>query len=110
VRAHPCGERQTGARPRDRETPPTENPETARFFFSAPRDVARLFRATVCSTCRGIEQRHLARCFRSTLIVPMAISDPGILRELVATEERTPEEVAREIERRLLARAARPAG
>lgn len=47
--ARPSRERQTGARPRDRETPPAETAETARFFFSAPRDVARLFRATVCS-------------------------------------------------------------
>ncbi|UCE85535.1 MAG: HNH endonuclease [Deltaproteobacteria bacterium] len=42
--------RQTGARP-------TRSRETARIFFSAPRDVARLFRATLCTVRRHIE-RH----------------------------------------------------
>jgi len=51
--------RQTCARP----TPPERGacePETARFFLSAPRDVARLFRATLCTVRRMLE-RHLGR-------------------------------------------------
>ena len=31
-------------------------PETARFFFAAPPDVARLFQATVCSVRRHVER------------------------------------------------------
>jgi hypothetical protein len=43
--------RQTCAQPTGAEAIPHE-PETSRFFFSAPADVARLFRAVVCSVRR----------------------------------------------------------
>jgi hypothetical protein len=55
--------RQTCAQPRGMDTPsPPEpaadpEPETARFFFAAPRDVARLFRAVACSVRRALERR-----------------------------------------------------
>ena len=42
---------QTGARPRPCET-------SGQFFFSAPRDVARLFRATLATVQRRIERRN----------------------------------------------------
>jgi hypothetical protein len=42
---------QTGA-------PPTGRERTERFFFNAPRDVARLFRATLATVQRRLEQRH----------------------------------------------------
>lgn len=38
---------------RDRDASP---PETARFFFTAPADVARLVRATICSVRRRLER------------------------------------------------------
>jgi len=64
-------ERQTGARPMAPEGNPHPGPgprtgeageggeafETGRFFFMAPRDVARLFRAVVCSVRRALERR-----------------------------------------------------
>jgi hypothetical protein len=42
---------QTGARP-------AWSAETVRFFFNAPRDVARLFRATLATVQRRIERRN----------------------------------------------------
>jgi hypothetical protein len=51
-------ERQTCAQSTDPETPPapaTNGVETTRFFFIAPRDVAQLFRAVVCSVRRALE-------------------------------------------------------
>jgi hypothetical protein len=42
---------QTGARP-------TPRPEMVRFFFNAPLDVARLFRATLATVQRRIERRN----------------------------------------------------
>ena len=48
ARRAPPANRQTGAEP--------TAPETARFFFTAPADVARLFRATVCTVQRRIER------------------------------------------------------
>jgi hypothetical protein len=56
--------RQTGAQPRETEAPPHPagaGAETERFFFSAPRDVARLLRATICTVRRHLE-RHTGRC------------------------------------------------
>ena len=55
----PPAERQTGAWPREVEEPPVA--ETARFFFPAPRDVARLLRATLCTVRRHLERRT-GRC------------------------------------------------
>jgi hypothetical protein len=46
---------QTCARTRAAEATPSES-ETARFFFAAPPDVARLFRAVVCSVRRQVER------------------------------------------------------
>jgi hypothetical protein len=48
-----AGERQTGA---PRSTAAEEVPETERFFFSAPRPVAALFRAVLCSMRRHLER------------------------------------------------------
>jgi hypothetical protein len=59
-RALTCGgggpeqERQTCAQP----TPAETEPETARFLFNAPPDVARLFHATVCSVRRMLERAN----------------------------------------------------
>jgi hypothetical protein len=56
-------ERQTCARATGPDTPSTPTrgdapgAETARFFFAAPRDVARLFRAVACSVRRALERR-----------------------------------------------------
>jgi hypothetical protein len=53
-------ERQTCARAMGPETPfraPGGTGERARFFFAAPRDVARLFRAVACSVRRALERR-----------------------------------------------------
>jgi len=56
-------ERQTCAQPTDPDTPSPADPsepgvvERARFFFTAPRDVARLFRAVACSVRRALEPR-----------------------------------------------------
>jgi hypothetical protein len=50
-------DRQTGAQPRARqEVVSARLAETSRVFFNAPRDVARLFRATLCTVRRGIER------------------------------------------------------
>jgi hypothetical protein len=49
-------DRQTCAKSTERGTPPDPF-GPARFFFSAPRDVARLVRATICSVRRLIEER-----------------------------------------------------
>jgi len=38
------------------QSEPEAEPETARFFFNAPPDVARLFRAVVCSVRRHVER------------------------------------------------------
>jgi len=46
--------RQIRARRRDSDRTPQE---PCRFFFTAPRDVARLFRATLCTVRRALEQR-----------------------------------------------------
>jgi hypothetical protein len=48
-------DRQTCAQSRAAEATHSE-PETARFFFAAPPDVARLFRAVVCSVRRLVER------------------------------------------------------
>ncbi len=52
---------QTGANPTDREETPLPGdsapPETARAFFTASRDVARLFRATLCTVQRRLGAR-----------------------------------------------------
>ena len=48
-------DRQTCAQPQAPDANATE-PETARFFFAAPPDVARLFRAVVCSIRRQVER------------------------------------------------------
>ncbi len=48
-------DRQTCAQSRAAETTHSER-ETARFFFAAPPDVARLFRAVVCSVRRLVER------------------------------------------------------
>lgn len=52
---------QTGANPTDREETPLPGVpaprETARAFFTAPPDVAQLFRATLCTV-----QRRLGAC------------------------------------------------
>ena len=48
-------DRRTCAQSRDMEATCSE-PETARFFFAAPPDVARLFRAVVCSVRRHVER------------------------------------------------------
>jgi len=51
-------QRQTCAQPTlsERDTHPVaDGEEGARFFFAAPRDVARLIRATICSVRRGLE-------------------------------------------------------
>ena len=48
-------ERQTCARSQAADANTTE-PETARFFFAAPPEVARLFRAVVCSIRRQVER------------------------------------------------------
>lgn len=53
-------ERQTCARPTDPNTPSPANAsraEDARFFFTMPRDVTRLFRAVACSVRRALERR-----------------------------------------------------
>ncbi len=44
----------TGAEPAGGD--PDREPEVARFFFAAPPDVARLFRAVVCSVRRHLER------------------------------------------------------
>jgi hypothetical protein len=46
--------RQTRARHKVSDRPPHE---PCRFFFNAPRDVARLFRATLCTVRRFLERR-----------------------------------------------------
>ncbi len=46
---------QTRAQPRGAEEAPPTAEETARFFFSAPAEVARLLRAVVCSVRRRLE-------------------------------------------------------
>lgn len=54
---------QTCAQPTEPGTPSPASPspaESARFFFTAPRDVARLFRAVACSARRVLE-RHADR-------------------------------------------------
>jgi len=61
----PPAERQTGAPPTEPEQSLGdlfELPQPRRFFFTAPRDVARLIRATICSVRRHLEQRTGRPC------------------------------------------------
>jgi len=75
--------RQTRADHRDAEETPTLAEETARLFFSAPIEVARLLRAVVCSVRRGLECSEGAAWgwLFDHALDSWGANDPGVRRE-----------------------------